>query len=78
MNFKPRQTHWFETYAPRDLIVYAIEALAQTGAVELSHGIWATNARDTSYIKSRLDDFTDLARKFQKLYRERYFVNQKV
>ena len=66
MNFKPRQTHWFETNVPRDLIVYAIEALAQTGAVELSHGIWATKTRDTSYIKSRLDDFTDLARKFEK------------
>lgn len=35
MALRPEQTHWFEVYVPRDQTVYALEALASTGTVEL-------------------------------------------
>jgi len=33
--FRPTPTRWFETYVPREQTVYALEALADTGQVEL-------------------------------------------
>ena len=66
MSFKSRKTRWFETYTPRDLTVYAIEALARTGTVELYHDIWSANTRDTDYIRSVINDFLRLAQKFEK------------
>lgn len=66
MSFKPKKTHWFETYTPRNVTVYAIEALARTGAVEFYHNIWSANSRDSAYIRARLDEYAILARKFEK------------
>ncbi len=65
MSFKSKQTNWFETYTPRDLTVYAIDALAKTGVVELYHDIWSMNTEDTDYIRSRLDEYASLAKRFE-------------
>ena len=35
MRLRPEQTRWFEIYIPRNETVYAVEALAATGMVEL-------------------------------------------
>ncbi len=65
MTFRPSQAAWFETYTPRNQTVYAIEALANTGMVELSHDLWSSANIDTSAIRKNLKDFNHLASRFQ-------------
>jgi V/A-type H+-transporting ATPase subunit I len=35
MSLRPQKAHWFETYVPRNQTIHALEALAQSGLVEL-------------------------------------------
>lgn len=65
MIFRPRQVHWFETYTPRNLTVYAIDSLAETGHVEFYHQNWSKDALDAEFIISNLKQFTDLAKQFE-------------
>jgi len=66
MGFKPQEVHWFETKTPSNLTVYAIEALAQTRAVEFFHQHWAATAYDTEIIRSQIDEFVSLVKRFNK------------
>ena len=65
MTFKPSAATWFETYTPRNLTVYAIEALAQTGNVELTHDALSVNIQDADHIRSLIQKYTQLAARFE-------------
>ena len=63
MTFRPSQAAWFETYTPRNQTVYAIETLANTGIVELSHDLWSSANIDSSLIQANVKAFNHLAAK---------------
>ncbi|NNJ92181.1 MAG: hypothetical protein HKP55_10935, partial [Gammaproteobacteria bacterium] len=65
MTFKPSSATWFETYTPRNLTVYAIEALAQTGIVELTHDALSVNIEDADLIRSMINQYAQLASRFK-------------
>lgn len=52
MSLHPTATHWFEAYVPRDQTVYALEALAATGQVELDKEIVGTPLPDTAGLRA--------------------------
>jgi len=66
MTLKPSSATWFETYTPRNLTVYAIEALARTGVVELTHDALSVNIEDADLIRSFLNQYAHLASRFEK------------
>jgi V/A-type H+/Na+-transporting ATPase subunit I len=63
MTFRPSQAAWFETYTPRNQTVFAIQTLANTGIVELSHDLWSSANIDTSLIQANVKAFNHLAAK---------------
>lgn len=65
MSFKPSQATWFETYTPRKLTVHAIEALAESGCVELYHNGWSTDTRNTHVVHKLVHDYRQLANRFE-------------
>jgi V/A-type H+-transporting ATPase subunit I len=65
MTLKPSSATWFETYTPRNLTVYAIEALAQTGVVELTHDALSVNIMDADLIRSLINQYNHLASRFE-------------
>lgn len=57
---RPREARWFELYVPRDQTVYAIEALAATGEVQLELGARQASPLHVDNIRQlllELDDF---------------------
>jgi len=65
MSLKPSPVTWFETYTPRNLTVYAIEALAQSGVVELTHDAFSVSIRDADHIRSLVNQYQHLASRFE-------------
>ena len=65
MTFKPSSATWFETYTPRNLTVYAIEALAQTGNVELTHDAVSVGIKDADLIRSLINQYQHLTSRFE-------------
>lgn len=62
---KQKQTRWFELYTPRDVTVYAIEALAKTGTVELYQNIWSKSSAKNEHINLKLDDINKLEKRLK-------------
>lgn len=52
--FRPREARWFELYVPRDDTVYAIEALAGTGEVQLESSTHLASPLDVAKIRNAL------------------------
>lgn len=52
--FRPREAHWFELYVPRNDTVYAIEALAATGEVQLESSTRLASPLDVEKIRNTL------------------------
>lgn len=52
--FRPKEAHWFELYVPRDDTVYAIEALAATGEVQLESSTRLASPLDVEKIRTTL------------------------
>ncbi len=57
MPLHPAQAHWFDAYIPRHQTVYALEAFARSGSVELDRDIVADPIVDTSELRRRLREF---------------------
>ncbi|MGB0722454.1 MAG: V-type ATPase 116kDa subunit family protein [Gammaproteobacteria bacterium] len=62
MPFHPKTTHWFEAYVPRDQMVYALEALANTGRVELARDPVEHPLPDTEELRLTLEHARGLIR----------------
>ena len=64
MSLHPTSTHWFETYVPRDQTVYALEALAGTGEVELDKDLIGAPLLDTHELRDRVCAFECLVNRY--------------
>lgn len=60
--FRPREARWFELYVPRDDTVYAIEALAATGEVQLEPGARVASPLDVDKIRRNLVELDDFCK----------------
>lgn len=58
---RPKQARWFETFVARDQTVYALEALAGTGAVQLELDPRLTAPMDLRRVREKLRQFEVLA-----------------
>lgn len=56
---RPRQARWFELYVPREDTVYAIEALAATGEVQLEPGMRLASPLDVDKIRRDLAELAE-------------------
>lgn len=54
MSLHPKAAHWFDIYTPRDQTVYALEALAATGQVELDRDLISAPMLDTRELRATL------------------------
>ncbi|MGD8497810.1 MAG: hypothetical protein PVG82_02820 [Chromatiales bacterium] len=61
MSIRPQQARWFETFVARDQTVYALEALAGTGAVQLELDPRLTAPMDLRRVRQKLRQFEALA-----------------
>ena len=59
----PQVTRWFEVYVPRDETVYAVEALAQSGEVELELDKRLVSPLNVGPIRQALAEFDDFCRR---------------
>jgi V/A-type H+-transporting ATPase subunit I len=57
MALHPREANWFEVYIPRHQTVYALEAFARMGTVELDRDIVADPVVDTGELRAQLRAF---------------------
>ena len=67
MSLQSEATHWFETYVRRDQTLYALEALAATGQVELEQGFVSAPLLDTQVLQNRIQAAERLARQYAEL-----------
>ncbi|MFM1891362.1 MAG: hypothetical protein RLZ44_439, partial [Pseudomonadota bacterium] len=67
MSLHPAATRWFETYTPRDQTVYALEALANTGQVELDRDFIDVPLPDTRQLRATLRAIEELQRRYARL-----------
>lgn len=67
MNLRARPTHWFETYVPRAQTVYALEALAATGRVELEKGYVERALPDTQALRRAVNEGHALIERYPRL-----------
>jgi hypothetical protein len=70
VSLQPKSTHWFETYVPRAQTVYALEALAATGRVELEQEYTPTPLRDTDALRSAILEAERLSARYAELLPE--------
>lgn len=64
MSLRPKAIHWFETYVPRDQTVYALEALAATGRVELEKDYVDRPILDTERLRGVLQGYRGLVERY--------------
>ena len=67
MSLQSEATHWFESYVRRDQTLYALEALAATGQVELEQGFVSAPLLDTQVLQNRIQAAERLARQYAEL-----------
>lgn len=65
MSLRPAEARWFETYVPREQTVYALDALAATGRVELEADPRLTAPLELGPLRERLQTFERLARPYR-------------
>ena len=64
MALRSLQTHWFETFVPRDQTIYALETLAATGKTELELDPRLTVPLRLDQVTENIREFETLARKY--------------
>ncbi len=67
MSLHPTPAHWFETYVPRAQTVYVLEALADTGKVELDKDLVTTPVVDTAQLRHTIRSIEDLRLRYSTL-----------
>ncbi len=67
MRLRPASAHWFECYVPRDETVFALEALASTGRVELELDPRTAQPLDLQPVRRLVNDFQALRRQYLEL-----------
>lgn len=65
MRLRPAETHWFETYVPRRETVYALEALASTGVVQLELDSRLTNPLNPDAVGRFLEQCQQLRTRYR-------------
>lgn len=64
LHLRPKPTQWFETYIPRDQTVYALEALALTGLVQLQSDPRFASPIVIDEVKEVVRDFDQLVQRY--------------
>lgn len=64
MALRPQQTHWFETFVPRDQTIYALETLAAGGKTELELDPRVTAPLSLHQVNESIGEFEALARQY--------------
>lgn len=67
MSLRPQPANWFVTRVPREQTVYALEALAGTGLVELEQEATGAPVLDTPALRSAVEDTGRLAARYRAL-----------
>lgn len=67
MSIRPKQARWFETFVARDQTVYALEALARTGVVQLELDPRLTAPMDLRRVRDKLRQFETLMGSYKDL-----------
>ncbi len=67
MRLRPASAHWFESYVPRGETVYALEALANTGRVELEQDPRTAQPLNLEPVRRLVNEFQALRRRNQVL-----------
>lgn len=67
MSLHPKAAHWFETFVPRQQTLYALEALAATGQVELEQGYVDAPLLDSRQLRARMVQFQRLVSRYATL-----------
>jgi len=70
MSLHTKAAHWFETYVPRDKTVYALEALAATGKVELEKDYVTRPILDTQELRRSMTEYRELVGRYADLLPE--------
>jgi len=67
MRLQAKAARWFETYVPRDTTVYALEALAATGQVELEKDYVTRPILDTQDLRTSINGYRELMGRYADL-----------
>lgn len=67
MTLHPRATHWFVSYVPRHQLVYAMEALAASGQVELEQDLLHPPFQDSSDLQHSIRTLDRLIGRYAEL-----------
>jgi len=68
---RTQNTHWFEAYVPREQTVYALEALANTGQVELEKDLVANNIVDNRILAGHVKQAEQVLSRYAALLPEK-------